>query len=88
MPLLRKQSVLESLSLGMVLIIQLLKLVQESNIRMVVLQTRIILNLTVLKPADALLQTIWRSFSWNGTDCTTTQTGTKTFKTDVLLIKY
>jgi hypothetical protein len=35
-----------------------------------------------------LLQTIWRSFSWNGTDYTTTQAGTKTFKTDVLLIKY
>jgi hypothetical protein len=74
MPLLHKQSVLESLSLGMVLIIQVLKLVQESLKRCTADQ---VLNLTVtLNQRMPLLhkQSVLEvSFSWNGTDYTTTR---------------
>jgi hypothetical protein len=55
----------ESLSLGMVLIIQLLKLVQVSK-RMYCWS---VLNLTVTpKPADAVTTQTRRVFLWNGTD--------------------
>jgi hypothetical protein len=89
MPLLHKQSVLESFSWN------------GTDYTTTQAGTRIlqngctadqVLNLTVTpKPADAVTtQTICsRSFSlWNGTDYTSNQAGTRIFKTDVLLIKY
>jgi hypothetical protein len=68
------QTICSEISLGMVLIIQLLKLVQSPS-RTVVLQTSTSEDLTP-KPADAVTtqnNLPGESFSWNGTDYTTTQ---------------
>jgi hypothetical protein len=82
MPLLHKQSVLgESFSWNGT-VIQLLKLVQRIAKDGCTAADQV-LNLTVTpKPADAVTaQTnlFWESFSWNGTDYTTTQAGTSRY---------